>query len=215
MPNQIEATPDPADLRAAPRSSLMLRTAKVVCQSGEYPCLVRDVSATGVGLRFFHDAPPETRIFLELANGAIHPIERAWSSGHDAGYRAASEIDVDEFIAEPSPHDHRQIRFRLERPVLVTLDGRDCRARMLDVSRTGAKLRADGEWPLQAFVRVEFAGFPVRYGHVLWRKDTNHGIVFQDAMPLGELARHLLAVQPYPEHLTEQTGPHGWAIRAA
>lgn len=215
MPSQTDAAPDPAEHREAPRSSLMLRTAKVVCQSGEYPCLVRDVSATGVGLRFFHAAPPEARIFLELANGAIHPIERAWANGHEAGYRAASAIDVAEFIAEPSPHHHRAIRFRLERPVLVTVDGRDCRARLLDVSRTGAKLRTDTHWAVQAFVRFDFAGFPVRYGHVLWRKQTEHGIVFQDAMPLDELARHLLVAQPYPDHLTEDHGANGWAIRAA
>lgn len=213
MPNQ--APSDPAELRAAPRSSLMLRTAKVVCQSGEYPCLVRDVSAGGVGLRFFHDVPPETRIFLQLANGAVYPIELAWVRDFEAGYRAANEIDVDEFIAEPSPHNHRAIRFRLERPVLVTIDGRDCRARLLDVSRTGAKLRADREWPQGAFVRVEFIGFPVRYGHVLWRKGVEHGIVFQDTMSLADLARHLLAVQPYPDDPPETQGTKGWAVRAA
>lgn len=215
MPNDDQTGTPPAELRASQRSSLMLRTAKVVCQSGEYVCLVRDVSAGGVGLRFFHDAPPETRIFLELANGAIYPVERAWLDGNAAGYRAASEIDVDEFTSEPSDHPHRALRFRLERPVLATVDGHDCRPRLLDISRTGAKLRADREWPLQAFVRFELPGFPVRYGHVLWRKGFEHGIVFQGAMPLDQFARHLLAVQPYPEHLTEQTGPHGWAIRAA
>lgn len=213
MSNQ--APSDPAELRISPRSSLMLRTAKVVCQSGEYPCLVRDVSSGGVGLRFFHDAPPEDRIFLQLANDAIYPIERAWVSGTEAGYRMAREIDVDEFIAEPSPYHHRAIRFRLERPVLVTIDGRDSRARLLDVSRTGAKLRADHEWAKGAFVRFEFTGFPVRFGHVLWRKGMEHGIVFQDTMSLADLARHLLAVQPYPDHPPETHGTGGWAIRAA
>jgi hypothetical protein len=215
MPKYVKAKSDPAELRAAPRSSLVLRTAKVVCQNGEYACLVRDVSASGVGLRFFHHAPPEQRIFLELANGQIHPIERAWVKDNEAGYRAAAEIDVEEFIAEPSDHPHRAIRFRLERPVLVTVDGRDCRARLLDISRTGAKLTADLHWPIQGFVRFELAGFPVRYGHVLWRKGLDHGIVFQDAMPLDELAAHLLALQPFPDHSVEQHSANGWAIRAA
>lgn len=212
MPIETEATPDQTEQRTAARSSLVLRTAKVVCQSGEYPCVVRDVSAGGVGLRFFHDAPSEPRIFLELANGQIYPIEQAWVRGNEAGYRAASEIDVEDFVAERSDHPHRAIRYRLERPVLVTIDGRDCAARLVDISRTGAKLTAPIHWPVQGFVRFDLAGFPVRYGHVLWRKGFDHGIVFQDAMPLAELATHLHALQPFP---VEQHGANGWAIRAA
>jgi hypothetical protein len=200
-----------ADLRAAPRSSLMLRTAKVVCQSGEYLCLVRDVSATGAGLRFFHAVPPEPRIFLELANGHIHPIERVWAKEAEAGYRFAAEIDVAEFIAERSDHPHRAIRLRLERPALVTVAGQDCLATLTDISRTGARLEGDYAWPLQAFVRIELAGFPIRYGHVRWREGTSHGIVFQNMLPLGDLAQHLLAAQPF----AEQNGANGWAIRAA
>jgi hypothetical protein len=211
MPNQAEAKPDPAELRAAPRSSLMLRTAKVICQSGEYPCLVRDVSASGVGLRFFHQAPPEPRIFLELANGQLHPIERAWNNGNEAGYRAAAEIDVEEFIAEPSDHPHRAIRFRLKRAALVTVEGCDNRATLTDISRTGARVEAGQSWPLRAFVRIELAGLPIRYGHVRWRDGMAHGIVFQNVMSLNDLAQHLLALQPF----AEQSGTNGWAIRAA
>jgi hypothetical protein len=211
MPNHAKAKTDPAKLRAAPRSSLMLRTAKVICQSGEYPCLVRDVSASGVGLRFFHLAPPEPHIFLELSNGQIHPIERAWIKGNEAGYRAAAEIDVEEFIAERSDHPPRAIRFRLERPVLVTVEGQDSYATIADISHTGARLEAEQSWPLQAFVRLELTGLPIRYGHVRWREGMAHGIVFQNVMSLNDLAQHLLALQPF----AEQSGANGWAIRAA
>jgi hypothetical protein len=200
-----------ADQRAAPRSSLLLRTAKVVCQSGEYLCLVRDVSATGTGLRFFHAVPPEPRIFLELANGQIHPIERVWARESEAGYRFASEIDVEDFIAERSDHATRAIRLRLQRPALVTVEGHDCLATLHDISRTGARIEAEQSWPLQAFVRLELTGFPIRYGHVRWREGTAHGIVFQNVLPLGDLAQHLLALQPF----AEQPGINGWAIRAA
>ncbi len=199
------------DQRAAPRSSLLLRTAKVVCQSGESLCLVRDVSATGAGLRFFHAVPPEPRIFLELAGGRIHPIERVWAREAEAGYRFASEIDVADFIAERSDHATRAIRLRLERAALVTVEDADCHAMLTDISRTGARIETAHSWPLQAFVRLEVAGFPIRYGHVRWRDGPAHGIVFQNVIPLGDLAQHLLAQQPF----TEQPGPNGWAIRAA
>lgn len=205
----------PAEQRVAPRSSLVLRAAKVICQSGEYLCVVRDVSATGVGLRFFHAVPPEPRIFLEAANGRIHPIERVWARESDAGFRFATEIDVDEFIAERGDAPHRPIRVRLNRPALVTVDGRDGHAALVDISRTGARIEADRYWPIEAFVRLEVSGLPLCFGHIRWREGTAHGIVFQNVMPLAQLAQHILGLQPFVEPATERTGASGWRIRAA
>ena len=58
------------------RQRLMLRTAKLRCRSGEYACVVHDVSESGVKLRLFHDHPPEAHMFVELANGALFAVER-------------------------------------------------------------------------------------------------------------------------------------------
>ena len=55
------------ELREADRSALLLRVAKLICQSGEYVCLVRDVSWTGLRLRLFHALPDERFVFLQLA----------------------------------------------------------------------------------------------------------------------------------------------------
>lgn len=192
----MSATANPADQRRDPRQTLMLRTAKVVCQSGEYVCLVRDISAGGVGLRFFHDVPEEKRIFLELANGALYPIERCWADSAEGGYRFAAPVNLEQFLAEASLFPHRPVRLRLKVPVLLTVDGHDCRAMLADVSRSGAKVIADRQLPEQAFVRFDAVGLPLRFGHVRWRKDHDHGIVFQDALGLAELARCLHALQP-------------------
>lgn len=195
----MSATPA-ANLRRDPRQKLMLRTAKVVCQSGEYVCLVRDVSAGGVGLRFFHDVPQEKRIFLELANGALYPIERTWADqaggGAQAGYRFAVPVMLGQFLSEASLFPHRAVRLRIKVPVLLTVAGEDCRAMLSDISRCGAKLSADQPLPETAFVRFDAAGLPLRFGHVRWRRDLEHGIAFQEAIPLAELARCLHALQP-------------------
>ena len=187
------------DQRTASRSSLMLRSAKVVCQSGEYVCLVRNVSQGGVGLRFFHEVPTEPRIFLQLANGINYPIEQAWTEGQQAGYRFAAEVDLTEFLDEPGIFPHRAVRINVDSPALVTTMGRDSRARLIDISRCGAKVRASEEYPVGAFVRLEVGAMPARFGHVCWRRGTDHGLVFQQALPLAELARHVLDLHPYAE----------------
>ncbi len=182
--------------RRDPRHTLMLRTAKVVCQSGEYVCLVRDVSASGVGLRFFHDVPQEPRIFLELANGALYPIERSWSDHGDAGYRFAAPVALEDFLSEASQFAHRAVRLRLKVPVLLTVDGHDFRAMLADVSRCGAKLAIDRRLPQGAFARFDAVGLPLRFGHIRWRQNHDHGIAFQEPIALEELARCLHTLQP-------------------
>lgn len=208
-----------SELRRDPRQTLMLRTAKVICQSGEYVCLVRDVSRGGVGLQFFHAVPEEPRIFLELANGALYPIERTWQRSEaesgEAGYRFAAPVALGAFLDETSQHPHRPVRLRLKMPVLLTANGKDCRAMLADISRCGARLVADRRLPEGAFVRCDADGLPLRFGHVAWRKQLEHGITFQQAFGLAELARCLYALQPSLEGLAEAPITHGKAIRAA
>jgi hypothetical protein len=214
----MSATPA-TDQRRDSRQTLMLRTAKVICQSGEYVCLVRDVSRGGVGLRFFHAVPDEPRIFLELANGALYPIERTWersaADSGEAGYRFAAPVTLGEFLDETSQHPHRPVRLRLRLPVLLTVDGSDCKAMLADISRCGAKLIADRRLPEGAFVRCDADGLPLRFGHIAWRKQLEHGITFQQAFGLEELARCLFALQPALEGLEQEQPTDGKAIRAA
>src|SRR5690606_20786923 len=61
------AAPDFMDMREAPRFALLIRSAKLICDSGEYLCIIRDVSETGVRLRLFHPLPPDQLLTLELA----------------------------------------------------------------------------------------------------------------------------------------------------
>ena len=98
------------DRRASHRASLMLRRAKLVCQSGEYLTLIRDVSELGVGLGFLHDVPPEPRVLLKLANDMTYPVERVWTGKRQAGYRFASQVMLEEFCRENSQYQSRPLR---------------------------------------------------------------------------------------------------------
>lgn len=193
-----------ADKRAAPRFSLMMRTAKLLCEGGEYACVVRDISASGVKLRLFHDVPPDSHLFLELANGNRYAMERIWHEGEHAGFRFASPIAVEEFIEETSRYRRRPLRLRIQRPALVTADGRDCRAVLVNISQQGACIEASGELAVGQQVRLEVAGMPLRFGHVCWRRKHAHGLVFQQSFRFDELARHAFALQPFEPLPVEQ-----------
>jgi hypothetical protein len=185
-----------ADMRAVPRSSLMCRTAKILCGSGEYVCVVRDVSATGAKLRLFHQPPPEAHVFLELANGDRYAMERVWVQGDHAGFRFSCTIDVDLFLAEPSPYPRRPIRLRFQRPVDVTVDGVVSPAVLLDLSQQGARIEAGRKFALEQKLWLAVDGLPARFGCVRWRQGYTHGLVMQQGLGLDELARLAFALQP-------------------
>lgn len=185
------------ELRDAPRFSLVMRTAKLLCETGEYVCIVRDISATGTKLRLFHAIPPDSHLYLELANGRRYAMERVWQDGDHAGYRFASPIVVSDFVEETSAYPRRPLRFGLQRASLVTAGERDFSAMLLNISQQGACIEVSREIAVGQQVRLEAPGLPLRFGHVCWRRDYAHGLVFQQSLRLDDLARRLFELQPY------------------
>ena len=54
------------EFRTEPRISLMLRAAKLAGSKGEFLCILRDVSATGLKARLFHPLPSDSPFTIEL-----------------------------------------------------------------------------------------------------------------------------------------------------
>ncbi len=205
----------PVDLREAQRASLMLRSAKVVCQTGEYVAVIRDVSTLGVGLSFLHKAPPEPRILLELSNGVTYPIERVWDGKSRAGYRFASPIDLDEFVTEESPFDGRAVRLRIDAEAEV-LDRKHRRAVQLrDLSCDGASFECEDPIDQSHLTGFFVGGVTQRQSKICWNNDIVYGIKFKQPITIEELAQAALKLQPYCErHPGSRTSAFS-VIRAA
>ncbi len=177
------------DMRTAPRFTVMLRTAKLVSDSGEFLCIVRDVSATGLRLRLFHAMPCEERLALELANGDHYFIEKVWEKDSEAGFRFAAPIDVDLFMAEASPWPKRALRLKMSLPAQLSAQNETGPARLLDLSQAGAKIESDRPLAMYQLVKLSIDGLESLYGWVRWRNELEAGIVFERTFKLDELAR--------------------------
>ena len=192
------------DKRCAKRASLMLRRAKLVCQSGEYLCLIRDVSQQGVGLGFLHDVPPEPRTLLQLANELTYPVERVWTGKRQAGYRFAAEVCLDEFLRENSQFECRPLRLQMSGQARIG-EGRDVYdARLLDLSCEGAKFTCPTKLSVGKLVRFDLDGLPSQLGQVRWVEGNRHGLRFQQPATTEELAACALHLQPFGQ--TRSTG---------
>ena len=176
------------EMRGAQRYTLLIRTAKLVCESGEFLCIIRDVSETGVRLRLFHALPADTRMALELSNGEHYFIERVWERDSHAGFRFAAPIDVHAFIAEVSPYARRQMRLRLEFPVLLTVDGQANAATVCDLSMQGGRVECSRFLAIGQRVKLQGDGFPLNMAKVCWRSGSSYGMAFEQVFTLEALA---------------------------
>lgn len=187
---------DVSELRAAPRFSLLIRSAKLVYDNAEYLCIVRDVSASGVRLRLFHPLPPAERVTLELATGETFAIERVWEREDHGGFRFADPIDVHRFIAEAGPYPKRPLRLRMAFDASLSADERTLNARICDLSREGACIETAERLAIGQKIKLEAKSLPSLTAIVCWRSRPAYGLSFQQSFTFEELARLAARLQP-------------------
>jgi hypothetical protein len=187
--------PESDGQRGAQRFSLLIRTAKLVYPFGEFLCIVRDVSASGVRLRIFHPLPEHKHAEIELANGDRHSLEWVWEDEGHAGFRFPTEIDVHSFINEESNWSRRPIRLKLTLPAVLTADAGTRVAWVLDLSQQGARIECSQHLAVKQKVKLEAEGLPPLIANVAWRSNPHYGLVFQQTFTFEALAKLVAGLQ--------------------
>lgn len=182
--------------RRAQRYSLLIRPAKLTCAQGEFVCVLRDVSASGMSARLFHDLPNCDDYLLELQSGQTYEIRRVWTRAPEAGFEFAEHVDVTDVIGEFGKYPKRGLRLSLEFPVTLRTLGGNIPAYIQNISQQGARFECDELLALDQALRIESADLREIRAKVRWRRDAQYGVVFDDTFSLREfaqLAAHLQA----------------------
>lgn len=190
LPDTGEAEMQPVDIedRAAPRFTLLIRPAKLHVGEAQFVCVIRDISATGVSIRLFHDIEWKGPVVLELQTGDRHSIELVWNKGTEAGFQFHDQVEVDSVVGHCSLYPKRDLRFDIELPIRLEAGGQVHQATVGNLSRQGAMLEADGMLALGQAVLIEAKGLPKIEARVRWRRDGRYGMVFDTTFSLAELA---------------------------
>jgi hypothetical protein len=194
---------EPATIRhrSAERYTLMLRVAKLVGSHGEYACVIRDVSATGVRLRLFHDLPAEQHLALTLANGETYFIETVWANEREAGFRFSAPIAVAAFMQEASRHPKRQVRLAIDLPATLSIREFSSPVLICDLSQQGAKIESERDLAIDQHFRLKAHNLPEIFASTRWKEGTTYGVVFQRSFRLDELATLVWAVREPAERI--------------
>lgn len=192
------------NLRDAQRFALLIRTAKLVCETGEYLCIVRDISASGVRLRLFHDLPAAENISLQLSNGYTYPLACVWQRDDHAGFRFTDRIDVHDFMEEPSKWPRRPIRLHFQIPGTVIADDLANASVVHNISRYGARIETDRYLALQQKMILDIPGAARINASICWRSGRLYGLVFRQTFTFEELARLAAVLQPFQSATQEE-----------
>lgn len=199
-----------AELRGAPRFTLLVRSAKLIIDGREYLCVLRDASATGCKVRLFHPLPAHSSLALETSSGERFPMELMWDRDDHAGFRFFDMINVQRLLDDKCGlYPKRQIRLKTDAEAIVFANGQQIRAMMRDISQQGACIECPERLMLRQSVRIETAGFPPIYAKVVWRQQPRHGLVFDRGFLMEELAQNMVKM-----HESRLPPPSG-RIRAA
>ena len=193
-----DAEPD-AETRAAPRFTLLIRAAKIISSHGEFVCVVRDVSESGVAVRLFHAVPTGDPLELHMPGGGIYELRTVWERDNEAGFEFTKPVDVARLINEAREYPKRGLRLGLCFPIKIrTLTG-SSEAIVENLSQQGARFETDGLYAIDQNVRIESAAGgavlkDVR-AKIRWRRDQQYGAVFDDTLTLGDFARFAARLQ--------------------
>lgn len=187
--------PQGRDQRGATRYTSLIRSAKLICGSGEFVCVIRDVSATGISLRTFHRLPSGDRMALELPNGEGFELQKVRSEGREGSFTFLNPVPVETLIRETTNYPKRQLRLNIEIPVEVAcLTGRG-QAITRNLSQQGACLDCDMPLAIAQTVKLTGSELPEIRAKVRWRRAPEYGLAFDTTFSLADFARMAASIQ--------------------
>jgi hypothetical protein len=179
---------DGAEQRSAPRFTLLIRAAKLISPAGEFLCVVRDASETGVSVRLFHPLPKDVALSLEMPNGDCLALERVWEEEGKAGFRFAGKVGIERIVDCPSRFARRAVRVNIEVPCDLLAGIRRVPGTIHNLSQQGALIATPERLSLMQRVKIRADGMPEIAGKVRWRRNDSYGISFEDTFQFAELA---------------------------
>lgn len=181
--------------RAAPRFFALIRSAKLISAQGEFLCVVRDVSVTGVRLRCFHALPNGSVMALELQNGDVLELDLVRREGMEASFRFVTPVTIERLMQEAELFPRRPLRLSLAIPLTLRTPAGPVAAVTRNMSQQGCRVETAFPLALAQPVIIDSPHLPGIRAKVRWRRDGDCGLVFDDTFSLKDFAIHAARLQ--------------------
>jgi hypothetical protein len=183
--------PRPAERRTEERVQTILPVAKLVTESSNHFCRIKNISAGGLMAETQAPLPVDTRVSVELNSAQSLPGIVVWTRAGAVGVKFDQNIDLRELLANRQPRRGfrpRPPRLEVTCGATVQIGKKYHRVEVRDISLGGMKV-ALTDWNCagkNAIVTIESLR-PVK-GRIRWYRGGLAGIVFDKPLSFEELA---------------------------
>lgn len=197
MPSSANGKPaNSQDNRAAPRHTLLIRAARLVAPNGEFVCVIRDISETGISVRLFHALPAGGPFEVQMPGGNAYEVETVWARSNEAGFKFSAPVDIAAIIDEAADYPRRGLRLEIQLPIRIMTLTQSGKGIVENLSQQGARFKSKELFAIDQTLRISGHDFlnDIR-AKVRWRRDERYGVVFDDTFTLGDFARFAARIQ--------------------
>jgi len=178
-----------SERRRSGRFALLIQAAKLVTESHEYLCIVRDASVDGLKIRHFGQFADCGHLKVELANGEAFPVELVWMDETYAGLQFNDPVDLSRIVSLSNGElPKRKLRLKTEAPADVGWEDRIAPAIVRNLSQQGAAIECRELMSKDQMIRLDIHGLSSLFAKVRWRRGTEYGLVFETTLSFEELA---------------------------
>lgn len=188
----LQATVDVREECMSPPVTTLMRAAKLVGLTGEYPCVVRDVSEAGVRVRLFHPLP-EQRLALELSPGVHYFMEKTREGDGEASLASATPIDMERFLEAARERRH-PVWHRVRMPGSLRSRIVNAPVHVSALAQQGAVIETGLHMALEEVVLLGVPGLPAVNARIAERYAAGYRLLFESAFRLDQLAQLIWAM---------------------
>lgn len=184
--------------RSSQRHITVLQVAKIVGESCEELCIVRDISSGGLKAEIYCPLSIDEKVRILFKGGQEVAGRVVWVEDRQAGIAFDEEVETERLLVR---RDHdlegrplRAPRLKVDMPGMLRVHGEQASVHVCDISQDGCKIRSDLLLKPGTGCEISLPGLGFRLASVRWFRDNQAGIRFHERLSYQDFAlwRHRL-----------------------
>jgi len=175
------------------RHITVLQVAKLVTETCEELCIVRDISSGGLKAEIYCALQVDEKVRVQFKGGQQVEGRVVWVEDRQAGI-AFDELIETELLLVRREHDPegrplRAPRLKVDMPGMLRVNGEQVYVHVDDISQDGCKVHCDLVLKPGTGCEISLPGLGYRLASVRWFRDTAAGVRFHERLSYQDFAQ--------------------------